>query len=193
MFEVQTVSALVLPGSHHNAVLGFYPSFRQVPWSELIKGTNHSLDIAVYYWDKWIKEYETDLLQFLAKPKSQLRLILADDKIPAVFAEIKRLFPKNTDQDLHTKIQNTYQLLQKLAQDQQLSPNKIEVYQLPHVLNYSMQCFDEKILILSFYEMFRETPVDGPAIAIDLEVAPSLKEFYLKELQGMREKGKKIS
>jgi hypothetical protein len=189
MFEIQKLSTPVLAGSHHHAILGFYPSFRQIPWADLLRETNRSIDIMVYYWNKWVKEYEDELIQFLNKTKSQLRLFLADDQLPEVFSEIQRLFPNNKQEELREKIARTYQPLQHFLEQNQLSLSKLEVYKLPHVLNYSLQCFDGKILVMSFFEMFRDNSVDGPAIAIDLEVAPTLKDFYLKEIEGAIKKG----
>ena len=158
-------------------LIGFYSSYREVPWKELLSQANVSLDVVVYYWDKWVAAYEIELVQFLKKPKTKMRIVLADERKPDLLADIWRLFPGQGVAQLKEKIRNTYLPLEEFK--------NIEVYRFPHLLNYSMQCVDGKILVLSLFEMHRQEQMDSPAIMIDLEKSPNMKQFYQKEMSGL--------
>lgn len=157
-------------------LLEFHESYRKVNWDSLIQQAEHSLTIVVYYWDKWVKEHEKSLQQFLKKPSAKIQFFFSDN-----LAEVQKLFPNNTREQLEEKIRLTYQPLQKLA------PDQVSVTFLPQLLNYSMQAIDDKILVLSFFEMFRQEQVDSPALVLDLEKSQNLKKFYTKEIKGLRD------
>lgn len=165
--------------AQQNALLEFNTSYRETDWNKILSNANQSIDIVVYYWDKWIKEHENSLFQFLSKPNSKLNFFFSNN-----YPEIQRLFPGNTQEQLKSKIENTYKPLQHYLKKHHLPEGKVNVHYVPTPLNYSMQCIDNKILVLSFFEMFRQNQVDSPAILIDLDKSPPLKAFYQKELQG---------
>jgi hypothetical protein len=156
-------------------LIGFYTSYRDVPWKDLLVDAKDSIDIVVYYWHKWMGTHQAEIARFLDNPRAKLRIFLADENKPAILADIWRLFPNQTVVQLKEKIRGTYEPLEDFK--------NVQVYRYPHTLNYSMQCIDEKILVLSFFDMHRVDQVDSPAIIIDLDQSPQLKEFYLKEIQ----------
>lgn len=160
-------------------MLQFHESYRQVDWARLLTQANESLNVVVYYWDKWVQEHEQALFHFLQKPNAKLRFFFSNK-----LSEVTKLFPNHTEQQLVEKIKKTYEPLQHYLTSKNLPSDKVSVYFLPRLLNYSMQCIDDKILVLSFFEMFRAEQVDGPAMVIDLATSPHLKRFYEKELKG---------
>lgn len=152
----------------------FSDSYRTFDWISQIEGAENSIVICVYYWDKWVKSYSKELKTFLQKPNSTLQFIFSN-----ALDEVQRLFPKHSLSELQHKIDQTYQPLKIQF------PEKVKVATVPHPLNYSMQCFDDSTLILSFYEMFRTSPVDSPAVQIDLRQNPNTRKFYEKELKSL--------
>ena len=168
-----------LPTIKQEALLGFHESYRQVDWKSLLRQASHSLHISVYYWDKWVHENERELCNFLFKPHSEIHFFFSSDS-PGV----RRLFPNKTTDQLFENIRNTYQPLQEFLKSNNLPDGKVTAHFLPYLLNYSMQCIDDRILVLSFFEMFRMEQIDSPAIILDLNKSPHLKKFYHKEIKG---------
>jgi hypothetical protein len=66
-----------------------------------------------------------------------------------------------------------------------LLPSKLEVRKVPHLLNYSFQVIDNRYVILSLFEMYRDKHASAPAFALDLEKSSELAKFFQKELQGL--------
>ena len=150
----------------------FIDSHRTIDWNKHIQSANQSIVICVYYWDKWMKEHEKSLCEFLNKPNTTLQFVFSD-----ALDEVQRLFPNHTIESLEKKIEQTYQPLK------QAFPAKVLVSKVPHPLNYSLQCFDDSTLFLSVFEMYRTKQVDSPSIQIDLNQNPNTKKFYEKEIQ----------
>ncbi len=177
----ETNATLIL----EKGLLGFHSSYHAVNWHHLLTHAQKSLTVVVYYWDQWVHEHKHALVEFFKKPEATVRFFFADDNIPAVLTEIERLFPKHSGIRLREKIRDTHLPLQEAVHTLRLPETKVQVYKLPHVLNYSMQCIDDKILVLSFFEMYRQEQVDSPVIIADLQQSPHLQAFYAKELRGM--------
>lgn len=174
----------IIDSTTSDALLQFQESYRQVEWQTLLKQAQHSLNIAVYYWDKWIQEHEALLVGFLQKPKAKIQFFFSSH-----LDQVQQLFPNNTVDQLSEKIRKTYQPLQTFLKTHHLPMDKVSVRFLPRLLNYSMQCIDDKILVLSFFEMFRKEQVDSPVIVVDLKKSPHLRKFYEKELKGFIKEG----
>lgn len=155
-----------------------YATYREIDWKALITGADKSIDIAVYYWNKWTEDHLQELQQFLQKPGTKIRFVFADERIPELQKEILRLFPQTAEQ-LCEKIKMSYAPLTKRFASQ------VEVRRVPFLLNYSMQCFDGKILALSFFEMIGQERVDSPGLVVDLQANPKIKRFYEKEWNGL--------
>lgn len=169
----------------NEGLIEFCDTYRQVDWNALISQANCSIVICVYFWDKWVKQHEEVLCDFLKKPEASIQFFFS-----GAFPEVQRLFPNNTIEELKSKIHNTYLPLQSFLKTHDLPANKVKVHYLPQPLNYSMQCIDDKTLLMSFFEMFRSTQVDSPSIRIDLDKAQNSRKFYKKELQGLIEHSK---
>jgi hypothetical protein len=163
--------------NHQMGQVQLFESYRAVNWKDLLERANHTINIVVYYWDKWVAEHQQSLEQFL-------RFFFADERIPKVLTEIERLFP-GAYGHVPERIKGTYENLQLMLNEFQLPASKIEVYRLPYLLTYSMQCIDDKILVLSLFEMYRKKPVDSPAFVIHLDEAEHVRKFYKKELEEM--------
>lgn len=185
-------SVTARPQSSLDSMIDFHESFRQVEWEVWLEKAEKSIDIMVYFRDKWIISHHHSLTRFLQKPNSKIRIFLADDSNAHVFAEIQRLFPDRLPEELKQKILNTYMPLKNILVQFNLPSTKLEVYKLPHLLNYSFEYIDEKLLILSFFEMYRKDQIDSPAFVIDLKETHLLKKFMQKELLGMKSHGFRI-
>ncbi len=168
----------------HAGLIGFYPSYRDVLWKELIPQANKSLDIVVYYWDKWIDEHKSELFNFLQRPDTHLTIIFADNENPAIEKEILRLFPHNSANDLANKINQTYLPFIKE------NSKKLTVIKVPHLLHYSLQIIDNNIAILSLFDLYRAPNIDSPAFVLDLSKVPNFNSFCIKELEGMKRQGR---
>lgn len=165
-------------------LIGFYESYREVSWKEILTQADKSIDVMVYYWDNWVNEHEDSLLKFLSKPGTKLRFIFADGNQPAIVSEIRRLFPSYSEEQLREKIRASYSDLSERLENLNLPLDRIEIYKVPRLVNYALQCIDEKLMILSVFEMSQQDNVDSPAVLIDLENSPQLKLFYQHELLG---------
>lgn len=179
--------SVALPTIKQEALLGFHESYRQIEWKNLLSHANRSINIVVYYWDKWVQEHDKELCDFLRKPQAKIQFFFSED-----LAGVRRLFPNNSIDQLSGKIRNTYQPLQEFLKKNKLPVGKVAVQFLPHILNYSMQCIDDRILVLSFFEMFREEQIDSPSIIVDLEKSPHMKKFYQKEMKGFMNLNEKL-
>jgi hypothetical protein len=122
MFKASTAD--VRPQSSLNSMIDFHESFRQVEWEQWLEKAEKSIDIVVYYWDKWIIAHHHALTRFLQKPNSKIRLFMADDSNIHVFAEMQRLFPNSSPEELKQKIQSTYMPLKNILVQFNL-PSKI--------------------------------------------------------------------
>ena len=154
------------------ALLEFHESYRGIDWAGLLQKANGSLIIAVYYWDKWVKQHERELRRFLDKGGA-IQFFFSSQ-----LEEVQKLFPGNTVDELKGKIERTYKPLVEYAGD------KVKVGFVPRLLNYSMQCIDNRFLVMSFFEMYRSSQADSPGFVVDLEKSNSLNSFYRKELDG---------
>lgn len=163
------------------ASMNCHESYRNVNWDGLLSRAEHSLHIVVYFWDKWVRQHEKQLTKFLQKPNAKIHFFFSNQ-----LEEVQKLFPNNSVDQLSEKIQMTYQPLQDYLRVHQLPLDKVSVHFLPRLLNYSLQCVDESMLVLSFFEMYRKEQVDSPALVIDLKQVAHVQKFYQKELQGLK-------
>lgn len=162
-------------------------SFRDIDWKALIAGAEKKLDIVVYYWDTWTAQHMQELTAFLNKPKSQICFYFTDLDDATLAQQVLALFPRNASvEDLKKRVQATYQPLQELVQKHHLGDSKVIVKHVPHMLGYALQKIDDKIAVISPFEMYRSLQqIDAPAFVIDLQKAPEVKLFCEKELNGM--------
>jgi hypothetical protein len=80
----------------HECLIAFYTSWHDVDWNQWIAKAELSLDIIVYYWDKWTESHFEELSRFLSKPKTKIRFFFANESDPALLKSIHRLFPDHT-------------------------------------------------------------------------------------------------
>lgn len=165
----------------------FYISFKDVDWRALIRGSEKSLDIVVYYWDNWTAEYFEELTHFLRKPGTCIRFFFTDITDPILAQQVLAFFPRNTSAvQLQQRIIATYVPLQQFCKEQGLDHNKVMVYAVPHMLGYALQKVDDKLAIVSIFEMYRALKqLNAPAFVIDLQQDTDMRLFCEKELSGM--------
>jgi len=163
----------------------FCESYKDIPWQEYIENANEKIDIVVYYFDSWIRYNFESLKKFFGKPNTKVRLFLSNPNRKENMENLKRIFPEYEKNHLRLKVRETREKIAGATKVMGASPKRVELYYYPHYLNYSAICFDDKILILSFFEFNRMREIKSPAIIINLEKSQRIKEFWEKELKNL--------
>jgi uncharacterized membrane protein YeaQ/YmgE (transglycosylase-associated protein family) len=171
----------------------FYETYRQVDWKSLLNDASQQIDIVVYYFDSWVNSNYDDIVQYFGKPGTKMRVFVADPEDEAVLSNVQRLFPEYRQEEIKGKIERTGERLAAALADAGGNSGRLEFYHVPHVLNYSIQTIDGKILVLSVFEMFRKRKIDSPAVVVDLQCSTQVVAFWQKELEGLLASSKQIA
>jgi len=163
-------------------LIGFHSSWHDVNWDYWIRKAETSLDIVVFYWDKWTYDNMEALTDFLKKPDTRLRFFFTDDQDPKLLRRIQSLFPDHNRERIKQKIVKTTKSLEEYIEKSGLPPEKLEIRKIPHLLNYPFQIIDGRYVVISIFEMYRDKHVDAPAFIIDLDQCPEQAKFFQKEI-----------
>lgn len=161
----------------------FFPSFRQVPWPELVASAKH-LDIAVYYFDSWVKANWDDLVSFFRRGCT-VNLFLPN---PANEVEVRRiavLFPEYSEQVVREKIQNTERKFRDALEASGSKSARVTAVYLDRPPTYSAIRIDRERVVLSIYESYRHSKIDSSAVLIDVTRDQQLAQYWDKEFGGM--------
>lgn len=169
----------------HLQVVAFHESFRSADWTRLLGDHTGRLDIVVYYFDSWIKQNHEPLVAFFRKPSTRVRVFVADPNDAVVAKTLARLFNEYKPDELTSKVARTGERLASILREAGAAAERLEFYFVPHVLNYSAQCLDDRTLVLSPFEMYRKGKIDSPAIVIDLARSPDVATWWAKERDGL--------
>ena len=170
----------------------FHETYRQVDWKSLLNEASRQIDIVVYYFDSWVNSNYDDIVQYFGKPGTKMRVFVADPEDEAVLSNVQRLFPEYRPDEIKGKIERTGERLAAALAHAGGNSGRLEFYHVPHVLNYSIQTVDGKILVLSVFEMFRKRKIDSPAVIVDLQYSTQVGAFWQKELDGLVASSKRI-
>jgi hypothetical protein len=170
----------------------FYETYRQVDWKGLLNEASQQIDIVVYYFDSWVNSSYDDIVQYFGKPGTKMRVFVADPENEAVLSNIQRLFPEYGKEEIKGKIERTGERLAAALTDAGGNSGRLEFYYVPHVLNYSMQTIDGKVLVLSVFEMYRKRKIDSPAVVVNLQYSTQVVAFWQKEIEGLLASSRRI-
>lgn len=161
----------------------FYPSFRNVPWPDLISSAKH-IDIAVYYFDSWVKANWESLVSFFERGGT-VNLFLPDPAESAELARITAFFPEYSQQVVREKIENTSTRFKEALEASRSQSAKVNTTHLKRPPTYSAIRIDREKVVLSIYENYRKAKIDSSAILIDLTKDRQLAQYWDKEFGGM--------
>lgn len=169
-----------------------YESYRQVNWAELLESSDRTVDLVAYYFDSWVNANYESLKKFFARPNTRLRMIVSDPRDASLLHHVHSLFPEYSEEQVRHKVQMTGERLLAALVDTGGNPNRLEFYYYPKPLMYSAQCFDNRTLVMSFFEMQRRLKIDSPALVTDLTRAKHLFDYWEKEWTGLVEQSERI-
>ncbi len=164
-------------------ILNFYETYNKCEWDRLLNESRNCIDVVVYYYDSWIKTNHEGLVTFFQKPDTKIRIFVSDPDNEMVLDMYKRLFRDTTIETTKEKVKKTGLRILSVAEEAGVSPERIQLFFVPHVLNYAAQCFDKNTLALSFFELNREVKISSPVILLDLNKSKQLEKFWEKELE----------
>lgn len=167
------------------ALVEFYETYRGINWPKLLAESHNNIDIIVYYYDSWVNANYEHLVAYFRKPRTAMRVFVADPNDDFILGNVSRLFPEYTRDEIKGKVERTGQRIMQAVREAGAAPERFEFYYVPHVLNYSAQCMDDRTLILSVFEMYRKQKIDSPAFLLDLTKSAPLASYWNKELAGL--------
>jgi hypothetical protein len=174
-----------------SGLLEFHQTFRNVDWKRKLLEAREHIDIVVYYFDSWVNTNFNELVSFFQRPKTSIRVFVADPDAPGILEEVQRLFPEYSKENVREKIMRTGQRIREAAKNAGASEERVSFYLVPHMLSYSFQVIDKSQCILSIFEMSRNLKIDSPAFVLDLARNRHLDEYFAKETAALLDKSKK--
>lgn len=136
-----------------NAVIDFQETYRQLDWDRLLASAYSRVDIVVYYFDSWVNQHSESLRGYFQRPGTRMRLFVSDPTIEELLDGVAKLFPDYDRERVREKIERTGERLRKLVHEAGADASRLEVYYVPRPLSYSAQALDDKVLVLSVFEM----------------------------------------
>lgn len=176
---------LVLKPTHPPQIAQYQDSFKNISWDELIAGSDTSIDLIVFYFDSWVNAHWDSLIAFMSKPNTKIRLILSNPNDPNLLKHVNRLYPEYSEELIAYKIVSTYDRFMEVLKHVNVSPDRIEMYYYQFPFNHSLQIFDNRYVVVSLFEMYRNKKIESPAIVFDLEKSTHITHFFKKELDGI--------
>lgn len=163
----------------------FHQTFRNVNWTRKLLEAREHIDIVVYYFDSWVNANFNELVAFFQRPKTTIRVFVADPDAPGILDEVQRLFPEYSKENVREKILRTGQRIREAAKNAGASEARVQFYLVPHLLSYSVQVVDRSQCVLSVFEMSRQLKIDSPAFVIDLARNRHLNDYIAKEIEAL--------
>jgi hypothetical protein len=161
---------------------------KNIKWESIIRNTNFSLEIVVNYFDTWITKNRDILVEFLNKENSTLTVIIPNTENPEVIKNLTALMPKHNQSQIIKKINETEHRLQELMKKENIAQDKLKIYKCNINFNFTMQIFDNKYLYFSIVEMNRDVKFKSPFFVINLSENITIKDFFEKEITGLKDK-----
>lgn len=175
-----------------SSIVTFHETYRDIDWGKLFSESRISIDILVYYYDSWVNTNYERLVAFFKQPNTKMRVFVADPNDPFVLDTVHRLFPEYSREVIKEKVERTGIRISDAAKEAGAASDRFEFYYVPHILSYSAQCIDNRILIQGTFEMYRKHKIDSPAVVIDLTKSEHLTRYWNKELEGLLKVSQRI-
>lgn len=139
----------------------------RIDWGEIIRNAR-TIDIAVFYYGRWIREHHDDFVHFFRSGGS-LRIIVSDPSNIDIVATIqKHYFPHLSADELRGRIVATFDAVTAALAEAGNAKAKVAAYLFPGLLHYSFVLADDHELYLSVYEQFRRPVVQAPVFKVQI-------------------------
>lgn len=166
-------------------IVEYQDTFKKINWDTLITQSGSRIDIVVFYFDSWVNAHWDSLVAYMSRPNTTIRLFLSNPNDPELLAHVNRLFPEYSTELIQQKITTTYDRFLEVLKKVNVSQSRLELYYYKYPFNHSFQIFDDRYVVVSFFEMYRNKKIDSPAIVFDTEHSKHLHEYFDKELSGI--------
>jgi hypothetical protein len=167
-----------------------FDNHRKIDWASVLD-TSHSMDIAVCYWDSWVKSNWEHLIDFF-KRGGHIRLIIPSTTLEAAVSSAHRNFPRYSRDRFIEKVNDTARFMYQALTESGSYVGSLEVYFLKGGLNYAAIRVDNKVIYLSFYEHSNKVRIGAPSILLPLDSSEYLREYWSEEFASLFEQSTKV-
>jgi len=162
-----------------------YSNYRHVEWEKLLRNSK-TLDIAVVYYDSWIKSNWETLITFF-KNDGHLRIILPNPSNATNISDMLKYFPKmeNDSDSLITRINLTQSFIKDAYNSSVQKHGKhgsYEIHFIENSINYPLVIVDHKVAVVSVFEHFSDMRVNAPSVVIPYGNDAVLNAYWNKEI-----------
>jgi hypothetical protein len=161
----------------------FFGLYEEVQWDAYFENSM-KLDICGHFVNRWAQNQRPHIEQFFRRG-GHMRIILPDTENEHILLTMITRYPNRTPSQIVEKITQTKTSIEEIYSYAGNNNAQLEVFYTTKCIWYPAFCFDDNLLVLSFYEMSRRVSIEAPAIVVDLSQTDITKHWFLKEFSSI--------